>query len=47
LIERVCAETGLDRASMGERARTVGQLRLFADVVREGRWIEARIEGLG
>src|ERR1700694_4800100 len=40
LIERVCAETGLPRARMeGERARTVGQLKLFASVVRDGRWL--------
>ena len=30
--------------SRGERGRTVGQLRLFADVVREGGWIEPRID---
>jgi 2,5-dioxopentanoate dehydrogenase len=45
LIERACAETGLPRARIeGERGRTVGQLRLFADVVRDGGWIDARID---
>jgi 2,5-dioxopentanoate dehydrogenase len=45
LIERAVTETGLPRGRMeGERARTVGQLRLFADVVREGSWLEARID---
>jgi 2,5-dioxopentanoate dehydrogenase len=45
LIERAMAETGLPRARIeGERARTVGQLRLFAEVVREGSFVEARID---
>jgi NADP-dependent aldehyde dehydrogenase len=45
LIERACAETGLPRGRIeGERGRTVGQLRLFAGVVREGSWLEARID---
>lgn len=45
LIERATAETGLPRARLeGERGRTVGQLRLFAAVVREGSWLEARID---
>jgi 2,5-dioxopentanoate dehydrogenase len=45
LIERTMSETGLSRARLeGERARTVGQLRLFADVVREGSFVEARID---
>ena len=45
LIERACAETGLPKGRIeGERGRTVGQLRLFADVVRDGGWIEARID---
>jgi len=45
LIDRATAETGLPRARIeGERGRTVGQLRLFADVVREGSWVEARID---
>ncbi|QQP91319.1 aldehyde dehydrogenase (NADP(+)) [Skermanella sp. TT6] len=45
LVERASAESGLPRARIeGERGRTVGQLRLFAGVVREGGWIEARID---
>ncbi len=45
LLDRAHRETGLplDRLT-GERGRTVGQLRLFADVVREGSWVEARID---
>nr|WP_211108482.1 aldehyde dehydrogenase (NADP(+)) [Azospirillum sp. OGB3] len=45
LIVRAMAESGLPRARLeGERGRTVGQLRLFAAVVREGSWIGARID---
>lgn len=45
LIERASAETGLPVARLtGERARTVGQLKLFAQLVREGSWVEARID---
>ena len=45
LIERAAAETGLPVARLvGERARTCGQLRLFAQVVREGSWVDARID---
>jgi len=45
LVERACAETGLPKGRIeGERGRTVSQLRLFADVVRDGGWIEARID---
>jgi 2,5-dioxopentanoate dehydrogenase len=45
LIERAQAETALPAARLeGERGRTVGQLRLFAEVVREGSWVEARID---
>lgn len=45
LIERASLETGLPSARLtGERGRTVGQLRLFADVVRAGRWREVRID---
>ncbi len=45
LIERCMLETALtyDRLT-GERTRTVNQLRLFAEVVREGSWVEARID---
>ena len=45
LINRAMAETGLPPARLeGERGRTVGQLRLFAQVVREGSWVDARID---
>ena len=45
LIVRAMAESGLPRGRLeGERGRTVGQLRLFATVVREGGWLEARID---
>lgn len=39
LIERAHLETGLPVARLeGERGRTAGQLRLFATVLRQGRW---------
>jgi len=45
LIQRAHAETGLPLARLqGERARTCGQLRLFAQVVREGSWVDGRID---
>lgn len=45
LITRAMAETGLPRARLeGERGRTVGQLRLFATVVRQGDWLDATID---
>ena len=45
LIERAMSESGLPAARLaGERARTVGQLRLFARVVRDGAWQDARID---
>lgn len=45
LIERASAETGLPAARLtGERGRTVGQLRMFADLIEEGSWVEARID---
>lgn len=45
LIERCMIETGLPRARIeGERGRTVGQLRLFASVVRSGDYLDARID---
>jgi NADP-dependent aldehyde dehydrogenase len=45
LIERAMAETGLPRARLeGERARTVGQLEFFANIVRDGGWIDATID---
>ena len=45
LIERGVAETGLARARLeGERQRTVDQLRIFAQVVREGSIVEPRLD---
>lgn len=45
LIERATQETGLPTARLeGERARTTGQLRLFASVVREGAFRGIRID---
>lgn len=45
LTKRAMAETGLPHARLeGERGRTVGQLRLFADVVERGDWQRARID---
>jgi NADP-dependent aldehyde dehydrogenase len=45
LIDRAMAETGLPRARLeGERARTVGQLRLFAQIVRAGEWLDLRVD---
>jgi 2,5-dioxopentanoate dehydrogenase len=45
LIERAQAETALPFERLkGERARTTGQLSMFAGVVREGSWVEATID---
>ena len=45
LIERAHAETGLPLARLqGERGRTVGQLRMFARVVRDGHFLDATID---
>ena len=45
LLARAHAETGLPMARLtGERARTVGQLRLFAKVVRDGHFLNATID---
>lgn len=45
LIERAMMESGLPAARLeGERNRTINQLRMFADLVLEGSWIDARIE---
>lgn len=45
LVERATQETGLPEARIkGETARTTGQLRLFATLVKEGSWVEARID---
>jgi len=45
LIERAHRETALPKPRLqGETARTCGQLRLFAQVVEEGSWVNARID---
>lgn len=45
LVATAMRESGLPRARLeGERGRTVGQLRLFADVVRRGDWERVRID---
>ncbi len=45
LLARAHAETALPTTRLvGERARTVLQLRLFADLVEEGSWVDARID---
>nr|CDQ35222.1 NADP-dependent fatty aldehyde dehydrogenase [Virgibacillus halodenitrificans] len=45
LIERAVAESGLPQARIqGERGRTCGQLRMFARVVRDGEWLDVRID---
>lgn len=45
LVERAHRETALTEARLkGELARTVNQLRLFAQVVEEGSWVNARID---
>ncbi|PTS82514.1 aldehyde dehydrogenase (NADP(+)), partial [Sphingomonas sp. HMWF008] len=43
LIVAAMRESGLPRARLeGERGRTVGQLKLFAGVVRSGAWLGLR-----
>jgi len=45
LLQRAAQETGLAIARIEtERARTVAQLRLFASAVRQGGWLDARID---
>jgi len=45
LLERAHQETGLPLARLtGERARTVGQLRLFAAELRLGGWLGIRVD---
>jgi NADP-dependent aldehyde dehydrogenase len=45
LVERAVQESGLDTARLtGERDRTTNQLKLFADIVKEGSWVDARID---
>ena len=45
LIVRAREETGLPESRFqGERGRTCNQLELFASLIREGSWVDARIE---
>jgi NADP-dependent aldehyde dehydrogenase len=45
VVERARRETALPEARLkGELARTVNQLRLFAQVIEDGSWINARID---
>ncbi len=45
LLERYVAESGLPMGrAQGERGRTCGQLRLFAQLIREGHWVNAKID---
>ncbi|QNB01451.1 aldehyde dehydrogenase (NADP(+)) [Massilia sp. Se16.2.3] len=45
LIERAMQESGLPQARLeGERGRTVNQLRLFAKVVRDGRFLTTALD---
>ena len=45
LIERAAQETGLDRERLrGERDRTLNQIKLFVEIVKDGSWVDARID---
>ncbi|MCW1428965.1 aldehyde dehydrogenase (NADP(+)) [Novosphingobium sp. JCM 18896] len=45
LVEAAVAESGLPRGRIeNERGRTIGQLQMFADVVRKGLWQQLRID---
>lgn len=45
VIKRASEESGLPHARLtGELGRTTGQLRLFADLVEEGSWVQAVID---
>lgn len=45
LITIYTAESGLPEGrALGERGRTIAQLRMFANVVAEGSWVEATID---
>lgn len=45
LVARAMQETALPEARLkGELARTVGQLRLYAEAAEKGSWLDARIE---
>ena len=45
LIQTYCSETGLPEGrAKGERGRTIYQLRSFADLLKEGSWVDASID---
>ncbi|MUH34556.1 aldehyde dehydrogenase (NADP(+)) [Zobellia amurskyensis] len=45
LIQAYCKESGLPEGrAIGERGRTMGQLRAFAQLLKEGSWVEATID---
>ena len=45
LVEQYCSETGLPEGrAKGERGRTVNQLRMFAQILEEGSFVEASID---
>ena len=45
IVSRAMQETGLPEPRLrGELGRTTGQLRLFAELVEEGSWVDARID---
>ena len=45
IVERGQVETALPEPHLrGETGRTVGQLRMFADLIEEGSWVDARID---
>ncbi|MCJ8209192.1 aldehyde dehydrogenase (NADP(+)) [Mucilaginibacter sp. RS28] len=45
IVEMACLETALPTARIeGELLRTVNQARLFAKLVRDGNWVEAKID---
>lgn len=45
LVETCCRETALPKGRIeGERGRTTNQLLMFANLLREGSWVDVRIE---
>lgn len=45
LVTVCCEETGLPRIRIeGERTRTINQLKMFAALLQEGSWVDARID---
>lgn len=45
LLERASLESGLTTERfIGERGRTCGQLRIFADLLDDGSWVQARVD---